>query len=102
MLHLVIAQRDVIVDIALVASHVDRLLEFGLSFLKLLLLVEDTALSDQTLWGLLGHLGDQAIGVGHLLQLVLDVALDLQDSVVILGVVDLRSDLACLGVHACL
>jgi hypothetical protein len=36
----------------------------------------------------------------HLFELVLDVALNLQDPVVVLRVINLRRDLAGLGVHA--
>lgn len=45
LLELVVAEGDVISDIALVASRIEGLLKLGLGVLKLLLLVQDAALS---------------------------------------------------------
>lgn len=47
LLELVVAKGDVVSDIALVASDVESLRELSLSIFKLLLLVEDTAFSDE-------------------------------------------------------
>ena len=48
LLELVVAERDVVCDIALVARAVEGLLELGFGFFVLLLLVEDASLSDNS------------------------------------------------------
>ena len=49
LLELVVAKSDVVGDVTLVTSDVERLLELGLSILILLLLVKDATLSDNSL-----------------------------------------------------
>ena len=49
LLQLVVAEGDVVGNIALVAGDVERLLELGLGVFVLLLLVEDAALGDDSL-----------------------------------------------------
>lgn len=49
LLEFIVAKSDVVGDIALITSDVERLLELGLSILILLLLVKDATLSDNSL-----------------------------------------------------
>ena len=59
LLELVVAESDVVGDVALVASRVERLLELALGVFVLLLLVEDTTLSDNCLSRVGRHLGNE-------------------------------------------
>ena len=102
LLELVVTKGDVVGYVALVARGVERLLELGLGVLVLLLLVEDATLGDDGFAGIGRHLRDETLGVRHLLQLVLDVHLELQDLVGVVGVVDLLGHLGSLLVHASL
>ena len=100
LLELVVAESDIVGDVALVAGRVERLLELALGVFVLLLLVKDTALGDNSLSRVRRHLGDERLGVGHLFQLVLDVHLELQDSVGVVRMIDLLSNLRSLLIHA--
>ena len=99
---LVIAKSDVVGDVALVASRVECLLKLSLGVFEFLFLIKNTALGDNSLSRVRRHLGDKGLGVGHLFLLVLDVYLELQNSVGVFGVIDLLSHLRGLLVHASL
>ena len=102
LLELVVAESDIVGDVALVAGRVERLLELALGVFVLLLLVKDTALGDNSLSRVRRHLGDERLGVGHLFQLVLDVHLELQNFVSVVGVINLLGYLRGLLIHASL
>ena len=102
LLELVVAQGNVVSDVALVASRVESLLELALCFLILLLLVEDATLGDNSLGTVRGHLRDERLGVGHLFELILDVSLKLQDLLSVLGVLNLLGNLGSFLIHASL
>lgn len=74
--------------------------EFVFRALVLLLLVEDTALSDDGLSAFMRELTDEGLGVGHLLEFVLDVHLDLHNFICVLDVLNLRGNLTSFHVHA--
>ena len=90
---LIVAEGDVVGDVALVASRVECLLKLSLCVFEFLLLIKNTALGNNSLSRVRRHLGDKGLGVGHLFLLVLDVYLELQNSVGVFGVIDLLSNL---------
>ena len=100
LLKLVVAEGNVVGNIALVAGGVERLLELGLRVLVLLFLVKDATLGNDSFTGIGWHLRDQTFGVRHLFKLVLDVHLELQDFVGVVGMVNLLCNLGSLLVHA--
>jgi len=102
LLHFVEAKGDVVSNVTLVARDLKSLAELVLGTLVLLLFVEDAALGDDGLSTLVGQLANEGLGVGHLFEFVLDVHLNLDDFVRVLGVLDLGGDLASFDVHACL
>lgn len=102
LLHLVEAKGDVVGDVALVTAHLESFGELVLSSLVLLLLVEDAALGNDGLCGISWQLADKRLGVGHFFKLVLDVHLNLDDLVSVLGIFDLGSNFAGFYVHASL
>lgn len=100
LLELVVAEGDVVRDVALVSGRVERFLELGLGILVLLLLVKDATLGHDGFARVGRHLRNQALGVRHLLKLVLDMHLELQDLVGVIRVIDLLGHLRRLLVHA--
>ena len=99
---LIVAEGDVVGDVALVASRVEGLLELSLGIFIFFLFVKDATLGDRGLTGIGRHLGDQRLRMGHLFKFVLDVHLKLKNLVLILRVVNLLGDLGGFLVHASL
>ena len=100
MLEFVVAKGNVVSDIALVASQVERLLELILSGLEFLFLVQDATLGNGSFARIWGHLLNERLGVCHFFELILDVDLELDDAVSVGGVFNLLGNLASLGVEA--
>jgi len=93
LLELVVAKSDVVGDVTLVTSDVERLLELALSILILFLLVEDTALGDDSFGRVGRHASDQRFGMRNFFQLVLDVNLELKDPLSVVRMIDLLGHL---------
>lgn len=72
LLSAVVAQRNVVRDVALVAREVECFLELVLGFIKFAFLEEHATLSNDGLGGVRRHLGYQGLCLLDLLQLVLD------------------------------
>ena len=77
-------------------------MELCLSILVLLFLVEDATLSDNCLTGVRWHLRDKTLRVRHFLKFVLDMHLELQYFVSVVGMIDLLCHLGSFLVHASL
>ena len=99
LLQLVVAESNVVCDVALVSRQVERLLELVLGVIKLLLLEEHAALRHDRLSRVGRHLTDIGLCLLDLLELVLDGALQLQDAVGEVGRLNLLQHLEYILIH---
>ena len=99
MFHLIVAQSDIVGDIALVSGLVESLLELLPGFLIFLLLVEHTSLGYDCLCTIGRHLLDQGLSMSDFLELVLTSYLQLENFVCVILVFNLLSYLLGFIVH---
>ena len=86
----------------MISSHVHGILELLTRLLVLFFLEQETALGNDHLSAIGGHLGNQGLGVRDFFQFILNSDLQLQDLVRVLSILNLLSDLLSLGVQASL